>query len=75
LSIPNRTMIVKGIPLLMLGYMAAQFIPSILLRIAICSVIIAVMLLWLPSKSEIQKALAYLSSLRARFLSMIGKQP
>jgi len=68
LSKSNRMMMFKGFPLLILGYAAAQFIPSILLRIAICSVIILIMLLWIPSRSEIQKAIAYLLSLWNKYI-------
>ncbi len=68
LSNPNWLMILKGLPLLVLGYAVAQFVPSILLRIAICSVIILIMLLWIPTKSEIQKATAYLLSLWNKYI-------
>ena len=67
LSSANRTMILKGIPLMVLGYAAAQAIQPIFLRIVVCGVIILIILLWIPSKSEIQKAVAYLLSFFEKF--------
>lgn len=68
LSDTNRTMILKGFPLLVLGYAAAQAIPNLYLRIAVCSIIIAIMLLWIPTCSEKDKAIVYLYNLWHKLL-------
>ncbi|GAB4482545.1 MAG: lipid III flippase WzxE [Anaerolineales bacterium] len=70
----NRRMFKVGIPLMGLGYLLAQFIPNLWLRLPLCTLVILLLLLWLPSAQEKQSGLAYLRRLRAKFLSPLQQR-
>ncbi|PWH15716.1 MAG: hypothetical protein DDG59_11010 [Anaerolineae bacterium] len=55
----NLQTMLKSIPLVALGYVIAQFVPTLLLRLALCSLVIIVLLVWLPSEGEKRNGIAY----------------
>lgn len=57
----NLLLLRKGIPLLLAGFMAAQLIQVMLIRLIICGIISVILILWLPSRDELQKAFGYVS--------------
>jgi O-antigen/teichoic acid export membrane protein len=71
----NLQMFLKGIPLTGLGYLIAQFVPSLPLRLALCSVIILVLLIWLPGEQEKRNGVAYLRQLLVKLSVPFQKRP
>lgn len=64
----NLQMFLKGIPLTAFGYLIAQFVPHLWLRLTLCSLVILVLLVWLPSSQEKRNGVAYLNRLLSKYL-------
>ncbi|MCS6908209.1 MAG: oligosaccharide flippase family protein [Anaerolineales bacterium] len=75
LSPENRRMFLKGIPLVVLGYLLAQWIPFSFWRLALCSAVVLALLVWLPSAQEKRSGAAYLRRLLAKLLAPFFKGP
>ncbi len=71
----NRQMFRKGVPLTLVGYLLAQFIPYLLLRFFLCALVILILLVWLPSGQEKRNAVRYLQQMLAKLLAPFQRQP
>lgn len=63
----NWILLAKGIPLLTAGYITAQWTTNLPIRLVVCGIIAVIMLLWLPSRDELQKAFAYANAAAEKF--------
>lgn len=66
----NLQMFLKSIPLTAFGYLIAQFVPHLWLRLALCSLVILVLLVWLPSGQEKRNGITYLNRLLSKYLPL-----
>ncbi|MCX8061534.1 MAG: hypothetical protein N3D16_03015 [Anaerolineales bacterium] len=66
-------MFLKGIPLTALGYLIAQFVPHLLLRLALCSLVILILIVWLPSAQEKNNGVAYVRQLFTKYLPFLRR--
>lgn len=62
----NLMLLVKGAPLLALGYWVAGSSLAMGLRLLVCGGIVLAMLAWLPTRQEFQQAWAYVKKLAGR---------
>lgn len=67
----NLQMFLKGVPLTLFGYLLAQFIPQLWLRLPLCTLVILALLVWLPSTQEKRSGVAYLHRLLAKYLPVL----
>lgn len=68
----NRVMIVKLLPILVIGFACAQLITPLWLRIPIIVAVIGGMLLWLPTASERKKGIFWLSEIFSSYRETIS---
>ncbi len=62
----NQLLLIKGVPLLIIGFAVAQFTDALIIRLIICGIITGILFLWLPSRDELQKAFGYVQLLRQK---------